>query len=57
MARPLRLESEAGVYHVLNRGNYRLDIFRADKAKAAFLKCLHEACAKTGWGQTDRVMS
>jgi REP element-mobilizing transposase RayT len=49
MARPLRVESEAGVYHVLNRGNYRTDIFRSDKAKAAFLKCLGEACEKTGW--------
>ena len=50
MARPLRLESESGVYHVLNRGNYRLDLFRSEKAKAAFLACLAEACAKTGWG-------
>jgi putative transposase len=49
MARPLRMESEAGLYHVLNRGNYRADIFRSDKAKAAFLKCLGEACEKTGW--------
>lgn len=49
MARPLRMESESGVYHVLNRGNYRADIFRSDKAKEAFLKCLGEACGKTGW--------
>jgi len=49
MARPLRMESEAGVYHVLNRGNYRADIFRSDKTKTAFLKCLEEACVKTGW--------
>jgi putative transposase len=49
MARPLRMESEAGVYHVINRGNYRADIFRSEKAKAAFLKCLGEACGKTGW--------
>lgn len=49
MARPLRLESEDGVYHVLNRGNYRADIFGTEKAKAAFLKCLGEACGKTGW--------
>lgn len=49
MARPLRLESEDGVYHVLNRGNYRADLFRSEKARAAFLKCLGEACAKTGW--------
>ncbi len=49
MARPLRMESESGVYHVLNRGNYRADIFKSDKAKAAFLQCVGEACAKTGW--------
>ena len=49
MARRLRLESEAGVYHVLNRGNYRADIFRSDKTKAAFLRCLGETCDRTGW--------
>lgn len=49
MARPLRMESEAGVYHVLNRGNYRADIFRAEKTKQAFLKCLAEACDRIGW--------
>jgi len=43
------LESAAGGYHVLNRGNYRLDLFRSEKAKATFLQCLDEACAKTGW--------
>ena len=43
------MESEAGIYHLLNRGNYRADIFRSDQAKAAFLQCLGEACAKTGW--------
>lgn len=41
--------SESGVYQVLNRGNYRTDIFRSAKAKGAFLTCLGEACAKTGW--------
>jgi REP element-mobilizing transposase RayT len=49
MARPLRMESEAGVYHVLNRGNYRSDIFRGEKTKQAFLQCLDQACVKTGW--------
>jgi hypothetical protein len=43
MARALRLEAAAGVYHALNQGNYRSDLFRSDKAKAAFLKCLGEA--------------
>ena len=49
MARPIRMESEDGVYHVLNRGNCRPDIFRVEKAKQAFLDCLAEACEKTGW--------
>jgi len=49
MARKLRLESEGGIYHVINRGNYRMDLFRAAKTRAAFLKCLGEACEKTGW--------
>jgi REP element-mobilizing transposase RayT len=49
MARKLRLESEGGIYHVISRGNYRAPVFRADKTKAAFLHCLDEACAKTGW--------
>ncbi|MEO6994246.1 MAG: transposase, partial [Lacunisphaera sp.] len=49
MARKLRLESEGGIYHVINRGNYRADIFRSEKTKVAFLNCLDEACAKTGW--------
>jgi putative transposase len=49
MARPLRMESEDGVYRVLNRSNYRADIFRTQKAKAAFMRCLGEACTRTGW--------
>lgn len=49
MPRRQRLESEAGVYHVINRGNYRFDLFRSDRTKAAFLKCLSEACERTGW--------
>lgn len=49
MARRLRMESEFGVYHVLNRGNYRRDIFRSDKTKVTFLACLAEACERTGW--------
>ncbi len=49
MARKLRLEFEGAVYHVINRGNYRADLFRDDGAKLAFLACLGEACEKTGW--------
>lgn len=49
MARKLRLESEGGVYHVINRGNYRASIFQQTRTKQAFLECLDEACGKTGW--------
>lgn len=49
MPRTLRLEYPGAVYHVLNRGNYRSDIFREDGARLAFLACLGEACERTGW--------
>lgn len=49
MARKLRLEYPGAIYHVLNRGNYRADLFRTDKTKAAFEACLFEACARSGW--------
>ena len=56
MARKLRLQYAGAFYHVINRGNYRADVFASDGAKEAFLKCLGEACEKTGWsckkGQT-----
>lgn len=37
------------MYHVLNRGNYRADIFATEGARAAFEACLFEACAKARW--------
>jgi hypothetical protein len=40
IARRLRLEAEPGIYHVINRGNYRAFIFEQDSTKSAFLKCL-----------------
>ena len=49
MARKLRLEYEGAVYHVISRGNYRAEVFRTEKTKAAFLKCLGEASLKAGW--------
>ncbi|HRJ46877.1 MAG TPA: transposase [Opitutaceae bacterium] len=49
MARKLRLEFPGACYHVINRGNYRADIFRSEGAQAAFESCLFEACAKSGW--------
>ena len=49
MARKLRLEFPGAIYHVINRGNYRADLFQTAKTKAAFEACLFEACAKSGW--------
>ena len=37
------------MYHVINRGNYRSWIFEDDASKAAFEKCLFEACEEYGW--------
>ena len=37
------------VYHVISRGNYRADVFGKEATRAAFLKCLDEACGKSGW--------
>ena len=49
MARKLRIEYEGALYHVINRGNYRADIFASDGARDAFEECLWEAYEKTGW--------
>jgi REP element-mobilizing transposase RayT len=49
MARKLRLEYPGAAYHVINRGNYRADIFANDKTKWAFEECLFEACKKSNW--------
>lgn len=43
------MEYEGAVYHVISRGNYRADVFAKEKTRAAFLKCLDEACMKSGW--------
>ena len=49
MPRKLRLEYPGAIYHVMNRGNRREDIFRDDADRRRFLETLTEACQKTGW--------
>ncbi len=49
MAGKRRLESSDGLYHVINRGNYRADIFGTEGAKKSFVKTLGEACEKFDW--------
>jgi len=49
MARKLRLEFAGACYHVINRGNYRRNVFGADGAAEAFAMCLGQAVARFGW--------
>jgi REP-associated tyrosine transposase len=49
MPRKLRLEFPGARYHVINRGNYRSDIFGAEGARAAFERCLFETSEKWDW--------
>ena len=49
MARKVRLEYPGALYHVINRGNYRFDLFATEGAKRAFLECMAEACLKSEW--------
>ena len=49
MSRKLRLEYPGAMYHVMNRGDQREDIFRDDEDRHRFLSTLGEACGKTEW--------
>jgi putative transposase len=49
MARQLRIEYEGAIYHVLNRGDRREEIFRDELDRKSFLHALGRACGKTGW--------
>jgi len=49
VARKLRLQFPGAIYHVINRGNYRRDVFESAGAAMAFEECLFEACEQAGW--------
>jgi putative transposase len=49
MARNLRIEYEGALYHVINRGNYRRDVFESAGAAEAFVTALAEATQRFGW--------
>ena len=46
MARRLRLQYPGALYHVINRGNYRRDVFETVGAAKAFELALAEACER-----------
>ena len=49
MSRKLRIEYPGAMYHVMNRGDQREDIFRDDEDRQRSLSALGEACQKTEW--------
>jgi putative transposase len=49
MARKLRIEFPGAVYHVINRGNYRTDVFRSAGEAKSFLMALEEGVGRYGW--------
>src|SRR5438067_1544611 len=49
MARKLRVQYAGAMYHVMNRGDRREDIFCDDNDRRRFLETLDEACQKTSW--------
>jgi REP element-mobilizing transposase RayT len=49
MPRTMRVEYPGAIYHVMDRGDRREDIFVNDVDRQDFLKTLAEACQKTGW--------
>ncbi len=49
MSRPLRVEYPGACYHIINRGNYRRDLFFGEGAAEAFERALDEAAVKYGW--------
>jgi len=49
MTRPPRIEYAGARYHVINRGNYRRNLFQVEGATEAFERTLGEAAVKFGW--------
>lgn len=49
MARRLRIQYPGALYHVVNRGNYRRDLFSVRGSAQAFSRALEEACERHGW--------
>lgn len=49
MARKVRIEYAGALYHVMNRGDRRENIFRDNDDRLRFINTLGEACLKTEW--------
>ena len=49
MARNVRDRICGACYHVINRGNFRWDLFAGKGAAESFQTCLFEAVERFGW--------
>ena len=49
MARKPRIQFAGALYHVINRGNFRQDLFTGPGTAQAFEKTLYETCDRCGW--------
>ena len=49
MPRKLRIQYPGAVYHVMNRGDRRENIFVDEKDREKFLETLGQTSEKTGW--------
>ena len=49
MARKPRIQFPGALYHVINRGNYRKDLFSMDGSGEAFESALHEVAVRCCW--------
>ena len=49
MARPLRVEFEGAVYHIMARGNQGRNICLDDGDRRMWVATLRQACGRTGW--------
>ncbi len=49
MARPLRIEFEGAVYHIISRGNAKQDIFLNEEDRKAFFSVLAKAVKRFEW--------
>ena len=49
MPRKLRVQYPGAIYHLMNRGDRREDIFEDDQDRRRFLETLGQTCDKTGW--------
>ena len=49
MPRKLRVQYPGALYHLMNRGDRREDIFEDDQDRQRLLETLGQTCEKTGW--------